>query len=104
MPAAIDPWPYPGTTPLTYIFVGSILAAAAASTLWATVSGNFGALAGVFLDYVAILTPVSLLAFRLRADISAFAMAAIACPVIALLGLALLIWSVRIPLDPTRPM
>ena len=36
MPFAINLWPFQGTTPLTFIFLSSIFAAAAASTLWAS--------------------------------------------------------------------
>lgn len=46
-PLAVTIWPFEGTTPLTYIFIGSIFAAAAASTLWPIVTGNDGALAGI---------------------------------------------------------
>ena len=58
-PLAVNIWPFEGTTPLTYIFIGSIFAAAAASTLWPVLSGNYGALAGVGLDYAVILGPMT---------------------------------------------
>lgn len=41
-PLAVNIWPFEGTTPLTDIFIASIFAAAAASTLWSMVTGNFG--------------------------------------------------------------
>ena len=62
---AVNLWPYPGTTPLTFIFVASIFAAAAASTFWATATHNYGALAGIALDYIIILIPVSIYSFQL---------------------------------------
>lgn len=62
---AVNIWPFEGTTPLTYIFIGSIFAAAAASTLWPIYTGNTGALAGVGLDYTVILAPMAAYIFWL---------------------------------------
>lgn len=106
LPFAVNLWPFPGTTPLTYIFISSIFAAAAASTGWATVSENYGALAGIGLDYVAILVPLAIFAFQLGASsgspqLTAFS---IACAIGFLFGLGLVWWSIRIPLDKTPPM
>jgi hypothetical protein len=56
----VDLWPLPYTHPTTYIFIGSISAAAAASTLWCLLNREDGALAGVSLDYVAIFIPVAI--------------------------------------------
>lgn len=105
-PFAINLWPFPGTTPLTYLLVGSIFAAAGASTLWAVGSGNLGALAGIALDYLTIMTPLAIYGFLLPADTPDVQLATfrIACLGGALFGLALFLWSVRIPLDATRPM
>ena len=55
LPFVVNLWPFPGTTPLTFIFISSIFAAAAASTLWAVASRTYGALAGIGLDYITIL-------------------------------------------------
>ncbi len=52
-------WPFPGTTPLSNIFIGSILAAAAASTAWCVWVGSGRALVGIALDYVTILIPAA---------------------------------------------
>jgi len=105
-PLAINLWPFPGTTPLTFIFISSIFAAAAASTLWAAASENYGALAGIGLDYLTILAPVSILSFVLGANGSDPGMTyyGIACVFGALFGLGLFLWSVRIPIDRTLPM
>ncbi len=99
-------WPYPGTTPLTSIFIASIFAAAAAPTLWAAITENYGALAGIGLDYVTILGPLSVYSFILGAgsgDVRMVAFA-ISCVVGALFGLGLLVWSAGIPIDRTTPM
>lgn len=101
LPIAVDLWPFPGTTPLTYIFVSSIFAAAAASTLWAVASRNHDALAGIGLDYVTILAPLSVFSFQLAAssDLPGLTAYGIACVFGSLFGLALFAWSIRLPMD-----
>jgi len=105
-PLATNLWPFPGTTPLTFIFIASIFAAAAAPTLWAAATGNSGALAGIGLDYLTILAPVAVLSFQLGAANSASQMTVygMVCVLGALFGLGLFLWSARIPLDRTPPM
>jgi hypothetical protein len=105
-PFAVNLWPFPGTTPLTFIFISSIFAAAAGSTLWAAATRNYGALAGIGLDYITILAPVSILSFQLGANSNSpqMSMYGVFCVFGALFGLGLFLWSVRIPMDGTRPM
>ena len=83
-----------------------VLAAAAASTFWATASRTYGALVGIGLDYVAVLVPLSILSFQIGASggnpqATAFG---ISCVVAALFGLGLLMWGIRVPIDDTVPM
>ncbi len=103
---AVNVWPFPGTTPLTFIFISSIFAAAAASTLWVAATENYGGLAGIGLDYLVILLPVAVLSFQLAASTGDPKMTAygIACVFEALFGLGMFLWSVRIPIDSTIPM
>jgi hypothetical protein len=106
LPFIVDLWPFPGTAPLTFIFVSSIFAAAGAATLWAAASENYGALAGIGLDYVAILTPAAVLSLQMAAASGDRHMTAygIACVIGAIGGLVLLAWSIRIPIDRALPM
>lgn len=106
LPLATTVWPFEGTTPLTFIFVASILAAAAASTLWVAVSENYSALAGIGLDYFTIFTPLSVFSFQLGISRSHPALTAfgIVGVFLALCGLGLLLWSVRLPLNNTPSM
>lgn len=105
LPFAVNLWPFPGTTPLTFIFIASIFAAAGASTLWAAASKNYGALAGVGLDYLGILIPVAALSFQLGAVGSPqLTTYGIVCILGAIFGIGLVLWSVRIPVDRTLPM
>jgi hypothetical protein len=106
LPFVVNLWPYPGTTPLTFIFISSIFAAAGAATLWAAATENYGALAGIGLDYLTILAPVSILSFQLGASGGDARMTAygVICVFGALFGLGLFLWSMRIPLDRSRPM
>ena len=104
-PFVVDLWPFEGTTPLTFIFLSSIFAAAAASTFWAAASKTFGALAGIALDYILILGPVAILAFQLGASSDgSFTMVGIISILGVLFGVALLLWSLRIPIEGTLPM
>ncbi len=106
LPIATNLWPFPGTTPLTFFLVSSFLAAASASTFWAAASKTYGALAGIGLDYLALLIPLSVVSFRLGAssgDAHATAFG-FACGFAVLFGLGLLLWGIRTPIDDTVPM
>lgn len=104
LPWIVDKWPFPGTTPLTFILIASFFAAVAGSTLWAAASENYGALAGIGLDYVMILAPVSILLFQLGAGNPQLTTFGFACAAWTLFGAGLVLWSVRIPMDRTLPM
>jgi hypothetical protein len=99
-------WPFPGTTPLTYIFLSSIFAAAAAATLWATLSEQYAALAGIGLDYLMMLGPVAIFVWQLGVQTNSAGMRgyAIACAFGAVFGAWLLWWSLRFPLDRRIPL
>ena len=101
MPLATNLWPFEGTTPLTFIFISSIFAAAGAATLWAVATENYGALAGIGLDYLTILAPVAILSFKLGANNSQMTAYGVTCVIGVLFGLGLFVWSARIPLDRT---
>jgi hypothetical protein len=105
-PVAVNLWPFQGTTPLTFIFISSIFAAAAAPTLWAAATENYGALGGIGLDYLTILAPVAILSFQLANGGSDPKMIsyAIACVLGALFGLGLFLWSARFPIKPVPPL
>lgn len=106
LPVAVALWPFPGTTPLTFIFVSSILAAAAASTIWVAASQEYAALVGIGLDYVALLVPMSVLSLQLggrSGSAQATGFGAL-CVVGAIFGLGLLIWSWRVPVNGAVPM
>ena len=55
VPVLLALWPFPDTTPLTFIFVASILAAAGASHLWVAWAKQWGAAVGVALGYIVML-------------------------------------------------
>ena len=106
-PLAVSLWPFEGTTPLTYIFIASIFAAAAASTLWPIYTGNYGALAGVGLDYAVILAPMAayILWLGLAGGDSGKTIYGVICALGAVFGLWLFLWSRRLPMaDQTTPM
>src|SRR5262249_14830784 len=68
LPIALHLWPWAATSTLSYIFISSIFAAAAASTLWSVWSNVPGALAGIALDYLVIFVPMA--AFALHAGVA----------------------------------
>jgi hypothetical protein len=106
-PLAVAVWPFEGTTPLTYILIASIFAAAAASTLWPLFTRNDGALAGVGLDYLVILAPMAayILWLGLAGGDSGKTIYGVLCAAGALFGLWLFWWSRRLPMpDEAIPM
>ncbi|MBP6787984.1 MAG: hypothetical protein KA170_10390 [Candidatus Promineofilum sp.] len=104
-PPAINLWPLAGTTPLTYILLAAFFAAAAASTLWPIATGRDGALAGVGLDYLIILAPLSALFFVLAArGQSGLILYGVLLALGAVFGAWLFRWGRRQPLDTSLPM
>lgn len=104
-PLVVNYWPLDGTTPLTFILFAAFFAAAAASTLWPILSGHDGALAGVGLDYMVILAPMSLYALWLGArGEDGFLLFGAICAVGALFGLWLFLQTRRLTLDTSIPM
>jgi hypothetical protein len=105
-PIARQVWPLSYTNQTTFIFIGSIFAAAAASTVWCLLAREDGALAGVALDYLTIFTPISIFAFQLasRSSNPRILPFAVVCVAGALFGLGLLLWSIRIPIRDPHPM
>lgn len=106
LPFVTQIWPLPDTTPVSFIFISSIFAAAAASTLWALFAREDGALAGVALDYLCIFAPITIFSLQLAAltGSSALVVFAAACAATALFGLWLFARTSRIPYRDPRPM
>jgi hypothetical protein len=107
VPMAIDTWPFGERTPLTNIFIGSIYAAAAASTAWCLWMGFERGLAGIALDYLVIFTPFAAYSF-IQATGGAeptghLFVFAVVSALGALVGLGLLAWSLRRPWRDDRP-
>lgn len=99
-------WPFPGTTPLTFIFVASILAAAGASTLWAVASQQRAALAGIAIDYIFILVPGAIYTWQLASGTGGegLGLYVVASLLGVLFGVWLLFYSLRAPLDQSVPV
>jgi hypothetical protein len=105
-PLAVQLWPLPDTTPMSFIFMASIIAAAAASTLWGLVTQEYAALAGVALDYVAIFLPITLFSFQLATITGSGGLLVLTliCAAAVIIGVPLMLWSLRQPVKDTRPM
>ena len=106
IPLATNLWPLPYSNAMTFIFIASMFLAAAASTFWCVYYREYGALAGVALDYLVIFIPLCIYALQLNADHPADKLTffAAACVVGVVAGLGMFLWSVRIPLAKTPPM
>lgn len=106
VPAFTRLWPLPYTNALSFIFIASITAAAAASTFWCVIMREDAGLAGVALDYVAIFTPLAILMFQLAGGRSNNTLTTfgLVCIVQVVIGLALLAWSLRRPVRDRQPI
>jgi len=104
MQFALDVWPLAYTNRMSFLFIASIFAAAAASTLWAVASGEYGALTGIALDYLTIFVPMAIFAFQIMGNNDKLTLFAVACTLGVIFGGGLLLWSRRIPIHDPRPM
>jgi len=106
VPQITSLWPFPGTTPLTFIFIASIFAAAAASTAWALSTRTYGALVGIGIDYLFILVPVGVLSWQLGSSTGAANLTtyAVICFLGGLFGIWLIVWAARFPISPNPPV
>lgn len=103
IPLIVQIWPIPNTGPLSLIFIGSIFAAGAASTLWCLFAGENGSLVGVYLDYIAIFGPLTIYFFMIANGNGTIVMFGIALLLGALYGAVGLWWSLRFPIKDRRP-
>lgn len=99
-------WPLNYTNEMSYIFIASIFAAAGAATLWSLLSKEYGALLGISLDYVALLSPTLIFCLQLysRSDSSKMRNFIVALIITIFVGLVGIWWSRRIPIRDVRPM
>jgi hypothetical protein len=96
-------WPMPNTSPLSYIFIGSIFSAAAASTLWSLLAGENGSFVGIFLDYIVIFTPLAVYLLLIANGNGAIISFGVALLLGLLFGIFGLWWSLRYPIQDPRP-
>lgn len=100
----IDVWPFPDTTELTFLFLASILAAAAASTAWAAIEGELASYAGIALDILVIFGP--LVAFLVLLDPAlggGLSIVLLGSVTVLAVGAWLLAVSIREPFRDPRP-
>jgi predicted membrane channel-forming protein YqfA (hemolysin III family) len=102
-PPIVEAWPLAYTNATTFLFIGSILAAAVASTLWCLLNREDAALAGVFLDYAAIFLPVAIFTFQISERNPALRTFSLAAFALAAFGVAMLLYTSRIPFRDLRP-
>lgn len=103
-PLVTSLWPWPDGR-LSYLFIGSILAAVSVAALWVGWTGEFGALPAGSLNVLAIAGGTAIYFFQLalqgRPNLIPFGIGALIAVIAS--GAAFL-WSRRIPLNDSRPM
>ncbi len=105
-PPLVDAWPFPDTTPMSFLLMAARLAAAAASTGWCALAARPRAMSGIALDIIVIFIPAAAFVGWLavsRGD-PAMALVALIAGVTAAIGIAILRWSSRQPFIDQRPM
>mgnify|MGYP005837252907 CR=1 FL=1 len=103
VPVLTSIWVFPNTTPLSFMFIGSIFAAAAASTLWCVLTGTEGALVGIGLDYSVILLPLGILSLQIANGNSALLIFAVLCFLGVLFGGYMIYRGTRNPIRDRQP-
>jgi hypothetical protein len=103
---AVSLWPFPNTSRLSFLFIASIFAAAAVSTLWCLFAKEDGALAGIALDYFIIFAPVTILAFQLNAiqRSNPLVLFGLSGAFVVAFGVSLFLWSRTVPIRDPRPL
>lgn len=103
LPWATETWPWPQGR-LAHIFVGSILAAMAAASLWIALTSEWGALAAGAFNLVVMQTGMALYLLRLNArlDRQRLLVSALVCAGFALFNVGLFLWSRRYPIRDPR--
>jgi len=99
VPWATAIWPFPGTGEMSNIFIASIFLAASAAVWWCLLVSSDRALAGIALDYIVIMAPLSLLAFGAAlddGDLHAATFGAL-CLVALVFGIWMLRWALGRP-------
>lgn len=103
-PLVTSLWPWPDGR-LSYLFIGSILAAVSVAALWVGWTGEFGALPAGSLNVLVIAGGTAIYFFQLalqgRPNLIPFGIGALVAVIAS--GAAFL-WSRRIPLNDPRPM
>lgn len=104
LPFATAIWPWEDGR-YSYLFIGSILAAVSAAALWIGWTGEFGALPAGALNVFVIAITTSIYFFQLssqgRTEMVLFG---VLSALSAIASLAAFFWSLRIPLQESRPM
>jgi hypothetical protein len=102
---ATSTWPWPDGR-LSYLFVGSMLAAVTASVLWIGITGEFGAAVGGALNFSVAFVAMGVYLLRLRTSggESHLGPYALGFLVFAAFALGYAVWAHRFPIRDARPM
>jgi hypothetical protein len=103
IPSITRIWPMPNTSPLSFIFIGSIFAAAAAAILWCLFAGENGSLVGVALDFLVTFIPLAIYTFMIANGNSHIMWFGIFLILAVVLGVVMLLWARRYPVENPLP-
>lgn len=105
MPWTKTLWPFDYTDRLSFVFMASIAAAAAASTLWCLYTREDRGFAGIALDYVFIFGPLAVFSLQKYSRVpNSELIPLIGAGVLGMVsGIALFVWNRRIPFRQTQP-
>ena len=104
MPLAVRVWPW-SVSPLTYLFIGSILAAVSVAMFWIAWTEEYGALPAGTLNVfvIALTTTLYFLSLVLKDGQSAFLPYVLAGIVFIIMSALTFLWSRRFPVKDSRP-
>lgn len=104
LPIATSLWPWPATSPLSYLLLASLFATIATAHVWPLFLSDDSSIAGVGLVYAVALPPLALLGISQRAANPGAETFGIICAVVAVIGIGLVVWGWRLPARDARPL
>jgi hypothetical protein len=104
LPFATSFWPFSYTGVMSYIFIGSLAAAAAAAILWCVWEREDGAFAGIGLSIIAVFFPLGIFVLQAAQGSSRQTMFGVAVILGGVFGVLLFLHTIRIPITPYPPL
>jgi hypothetical protein len=104
LPFATSFWPYSYTGAMSYIFIGSLAAAASAAILWCVWEREDGALSGIGISIMAVFFPLGIFILQAAQGNSNQMLFGVAVILGGVFGIVLFLHTFRIPITPNPPL